>query len=199
MMTRAVLQALIGGGAVASLIAVGPVPKILSPKNGMAITEAWIKVAGSGEPGRAVGVFDGDRFVARAMVLGSGDWTVDASLQTGKHSLSAAYEGAAGYGSRSKAVKVVVKDLLKPLDRKLEILNAKDGDIVPAGAFRLRGMAAPGRRIQVAVNGGRAFFKAAEEDGSWEFNLFLEKGPDEIELRTAVEPRESVTFTLIAE
>lgn len=200
MTTRAAIQVALGGGAVVSAVALGPSPTILTPVPGEAVTQAWVKVSGRGEPGRTLAVFDGGRFVASANVKNDKTWTLDASFVTGKHTIQAAYEQVGGiYGTKSRAVEFVVKDLLKPLERRLEISNAKDGDKVPAGVFRLVGTTAPGRRIEVTVNDGKSFFKTAEEDGSWSFNLYLEKGPHIIDLRTAVDPKEEISIILNAE
>ncbi len=200
MAARGVLQVALGGGAAVSIIAIGPAPTIISPKPGEAVTQAWIQVSGMGVPGKSLTVFDGDRVVAQAIVKVSGKWNLDASFVSGKHAITAAYDQAGGIsGTHSRPVEFVVKDLLKPLERRLEITNATDGATVAAGAFALRGTAAPGRRIQVTVNNGKAFIKTAEEDGSWVFNLYLEKGSHIIELQTEVEPKESVSIILNAD
>ena len=185
---------------IASVVALGPSPTITSPRQGDAVTQAWVKVSGRGEPGKTLAVFDNGRHVSNANVKNDTTWSLDASFVTGEHSIQAAYEQVGGlYGTKSRPIEFVVKDLLKPLERRLEITNAKDGDKVPAGVFRLTGTTAPGRRIEVAVNDGKSFFKTAEEDGSWSFNLYLEKGPHIIDLQTAVEPREEISIILNAE
>ena len=200
MLTRGAIQAALGLGAVATMsLTVANTPTILSPKNGLVTKEAWIRVTGTGTPLSSILLYDGDQYLVRAEVGKDRKWSVETSFLTGKHQLMAAYELPNGRPSaNSRPVSFEVKDLLAPLNEGLAVLNAKDGQAVKFGAFRLEGSAAPGRRLQVSVDGGKSFFKTAEEDGAWSFNIYLAKGRHSIKISTAVEPRESKTLTLIA-
>lgn len=200
MFIRGAIQAVIGLGAVASVALVAPaVPTILSPKSGLVTQEAWLTVSGQGTPLAPILLYDGDQYIARSEVGRDGKWMIEASFMTGKHEVKAMYEQADGkVTAASKPVLIEVKDLLAPLAEGLRISNATEGQTVRAGAFKLEGSAAPGRRLQVNVDGGKPFFKTAEEDGNWSFNIYLAKGKHTIVISTAVEPRESQSLTLIA-
>ncbi len=194
---RGVIQAALGAGAVASLsVTAANAPIITSPKDGITTKEAWITFEGTGTPMMPVLLYDRQQFISRGEVNNSGKWKIEASMLSGPHQVYAMYELQNGReGARSKPVEFTITDLLAPLDEKLEILNAKDGDVVKRGVFPLRGTTAPGRRIQVQID-GRTFPKTADEEGNWLFNLSLDPGKRTITISTAVEPKESQSITL---
>ncbi len=195
---RGALQTALGLGAAGSMIfATATVPKILSPKTGLTTKEAWITFQGSADPVSMVLLYSGEEYLEKTEANEEGKWEKAVALPTGTHRMNARYEfpnGAAG--EPSEPVMVTVTDLLAPLSEKLVVLGVTDGQEVRRGVWKLEGTVAPGRRVEVTID-GKTFRKAAQEDGTWSFNLYLSEGEKEIVVTTAVEPKEEVELNIV--
>lgn len=196
---RAAIQTLLGLGAVGALFA-GQVdaPTIVSPKTGFKTQELWLNFKGKAKPLSAVLLYADGQFLTRAEADNQGNWTAEASFVEGSFNVTANYENTDGsMGAPSRPTKIVVdeRDILKPLNQKIQIQSPKNGATVRRGTVKVAGISAPGRRIEVTVD-GKSFKTTSEEDGSWSFNLFLSPGKRVITFQTAVEPKETVKLNL---
>lgn len=185
-------------------------PTILSPQPGNTFKETIVKIKGKATPGSVVVIERArtgeDRKGNQSYAIetlnadSSGDWEFEHYFDEGPNSIWAYYELSGGSkGAPSSPVKFSIKtDFEENMSKALEITSHEDNGEVSAGDVVITGRAPSGARVQISIDGGKPFKKAADERGSWAFNLSMKRGVHRVKVQTLTVIKSTKEITLTA-
>ena len=176
------------------------VPVITGPKDGDVTNDKPVVVTGTGEPGTTITVKDGDTDVCTTTVGANNNWTCDATLDDGDHTLTAVATDEAGNESAPSDPVTITVDTDAP-DAPV-ITGPKDGDITKDDQVTVTGTGEPNSTVTVK-DGDKVVCEAtADKDGNWTCDVTLGDGDHTLtavatdEAGNESEPSEPVTITV---
>ncbi|MDR0283743.1 MAG: Ig-like domain-containing protein, partial [Propionibacteriaceae bacterium] len=163
-------------------------PVITSPVDGWVTNADPLRVVGEGQPGSVVTVTAGGTGVCTATADAAGQWSCEASLAEGTHTLVATQQDAAGTVSVPSNAVTVTIDRTAPTAPV--VTGPKDGGDVNTSTPEVTGTGEPGATVDVTDGGGNTLCSTTVgPDGTWSCTVTspLPEGPNEITV-TQVDP-----------
>ena len=185
-------------------------PTILVPENGKTFKETIVKIKGKAAPGSIVVIerarTDQDRKGNKSYAIDTlnadaeGNWESEHYFDEGPNTIWTYYEMNGGTkGANSESVKFTIKsDFEANMSKALEITSHEDNGQVLAGDVVITGRAPAGARVMIQIDGRKEFRKAADETGSWAFNLSMKKGTHKVKVQTLTILKSTQEITLTA-
>ncbi|HVL90356.1 MAG TPA: Ig-like domain-containing protein, partial [Actinomycetota bacterium] len=141
-------------------------PAIAFPSEGQILTATDVTVAGTGEPGATVEIFEGMASMGTALVDANGMWSAQIAFGADMtHVITAAQTGTDGLTGGASAARSFSIDMTAPAAPT--ITGPADGSSFASGNVTVTGTAEPNATVSVYGNGGLKATTTASGSGAW--------------------------------